>query len=66
MRILTDNIRSTQRGYTLIELLVVIAIIGILAAVGIPAYQGYQQNSKCAASHKYFKQRWYPILQFSF
>ena len=56
MRILTDNIRSTQRGYTLIELLVVIAIIGILAAVGIPAYQGYQQNSKCAASHKYFKQ----------
>jgi prepilin-type N-terminal cleavage/methylation domain-containing protein len=35
-----------EKGFTLIELLVVIAIIGILAAVGIPAYQGFQQKSK--------------------
>ena len=30
-----------MRGFTLIELLVVIGIIGILAAVGIPSYNGY-------------------------
>jgi type IV pilus assembly protein PilA len=35
-----------HKGFTLIELLVVIAIIGILAAVGIPAYQGFQIKTK--------------------
>ena len=37
---------SKQKGFTLIELLVVIAILGILAAVGVPAYQGFQQKAK--------------------
>jgi prepilin-type N-terminal cleavage/methylation domain-containing protein len=34
------------KGFTLLELLVVIAIIGVLAAVGIPAYQGYIADAR--------------------
>ena len=39
---------KAEHGFTLIELMIVVAIIGILAAVGIPAYQDYTSKARIA------------------
>ena len=44
-----------KNGFTLIELLVVVAIIGILAAVGTVAYNGYTLAGKIAATKAQYK-----------
>ena len=43
------------KAFTLIELLVVVAIIGILAAVGVTTFGGFQEKAKISATKANFK-----------
>ena len=52
---MTINLFMKQKAFTLIELLVVVAIIGILAAVGVVAYNGYTKSAKESAVRNNFK-----------
>ena len=42
---------KNTKGFTLIELLVVVAIIGILASVGVVAYNGYTASAQRGAAN---------------
>jgi len=45
----------SKKAFTLIELLVVVAIIGILAAVGVTTFNGFQAKAKVSAVKANFK-----------
>lgn len=46
--------RNTDKAFTLIELMVVVIIIGILAAIGLPAYREYVAKAKIAEVYSTF------------
>ena len=43
--------KNKSKGFTLIELLVVVAIIGILASVGVVAYNGYTTSAQKSSAN---------------
>lgn len=40
------NKHARTRGYTLVELMITLGVIGVLAAIAVPAYQGYISSGK--------------------
>ncbi len=48
--------KKMKKGFTLVEIMIVVAIIAILAAVAIPNFIKYRQNSQAAACVSNLKQ----------
>ena len=47
---------KSSKGFSLIELLVVVSIIGVLAAIGTIAYQGYTSSAQKSATEAAMQQ----------
>jgi prepilin-type N-terminal cleavage/methylation domain-containing protein len=45
-----SDVRSQRKGFTLLELLIVIGIMGLMLAVGIPAFESFSKRSMNSAS----------------
>ena len=48
--------RKSLAGFTLIELMIVVAIIGILTAIALPTYIGYQNSARMSKVIEHFEQ----------
>ena len=42
----SNVIFNKNEGFTLVELMIVVAIVGILSAIAIPSYKGYQKKAR--------------------